>query len=131
MEGQFRSLEGKVEYLYRAVVDWILPQLRGAQQGIRGLYQQPIGEITTTGLGVFYCAPGSAIGGASGVPGVGAPGGPVAANVYAINAGAYTLVATGADVYNAMVSATTAGRVLAVAQNADGTTYTAIAQSCT
>jgi hypothetical protein len=129
MEGQFRSIEGKVEWLYRAVVDWILPQLRGTQQGIRGLYQQPTTTTTTAG-GMFYCAPSNAIGAASGVPGAGAPGGPQTANVYSISGGAYSLVTSGANVYNAMLSATTAGRVLVVAANGDGT-YTAVSQSCT
>jgi hypothetical protein len=129
MEGQFRSLEQKVEWLYRTVMDWILPQVRGTQQGIRGLYQQPVGT-TTGGGGMFYCAPSSVIAAASGVPGSGIPGGPQTANVYSITGGTYSLVASGASIYNPMLSATTGGRVLVVAANGDGT-YTAVSQSCT
>jgi len=129
-EQQLRALESRVEYIYRWITDTILPQLRGAQQGVRGVYQQPTTTIQSSGEGVFWCAPSSSIPAASGVPGTGTPGGPVTANVYQMQSGAYVLVASSASIYNGMLSATIAGRVLAVCLNGDGT-YSAPGQSCT
>jgi hypothetical protein len=130
MEGQFRSLESKVEWLYRAVMDWILPQLRGAQQGIRGLYDQPTASVTTAGSDVYVCAPAGSIAAATGAPGAGGSPAMTTADVYVISGGTYVLQTASATVYNAMLSATTAGRVLVLGLNPDGT-YTAISQSCT
>jgi hypothetical protein len=127
-EGQFRALEQKVEWLYRAVMDWILPQLRGAQQGIRGTYQQPTSSSTTAGADVYVACPAGSISPASGCPGAGAPG-LGTADVYVISGGAYVLQTPGATIYNAMPDATTGGWLLILGLNPDGT-YTAISQAC-
>ena len=129
IESQLQVLTQRVETLYRQVID-LANQIKAANQGLRASYQQPAGTTTSGGGGMYYCAPSGSIGAASGAPGAGAPGGPVSADVYKVSGGAYSLVASSADIYNPMLSATTANHVLAVADNGDGT-YTAISQSCT
>jgi hypothetical protein len=128
IEDRIRGLERRIEDLLRLVQDTILPQLRGTQQGIQGTYQQPV-QTTTSGGGMYYCAPGGSIAAASGTPAAAGTPGSGNAAIYALTGGVYSVHAASATVYNPMLSATTAGRVLAVADNGDGT-YTAIAQSC-
>jgi hypothetical protein len=128
IEDRMQVTEQRVEYLKR-LIDALTQQIQNAFQTARMAFQQP---ATTSGGsgGMFYCAPSGSIAAASGVPGTGTPGGPVTANVYRITGGAYVLATASASIYNAMLSATTASRVLAVSDNGDGT-YTAISQSCT
>ncbi len=127
-ENQLRALEQRVEGMVRDMrTMW--QQIKAALQQVRGAYSQGPTNQGSSGGGMYYCAPAGSIPAASGVPGVGTPGGPTTANVYKITSGAYVLVASSASIYNAMLSATTAGRVLTVADNGDGT-YTAVSQSC-
>ena len=127
IESQLQVLTQRVETLYRQVIS-LADQIKAANQGLRASYQQPT-NTTSGGGGMYYCAPSGSIAAASGAPGGGTLSS-TTANVYKITSGAYSLVASGATIYNPMLSATTAGRVLAVADNGDGT-YTAISQSCT
>jgi hypothetical protein len=92
---------------------------------------------TTPGSGVggaasnfLVCSPTGSLPAASGNPGTGVPGGPLAAqNVYRVNAGAWSLLTSTASIYNPMTSATVASKGLVVLPNADGT-YSAVTQSC-
>ena len=129
IEDRQRGVERRVEDLLRLILDTVLPQLRGVQQGLQGVYQQYVPNSSSSNGG-YWCAPANSIAAATGVPGVGAPGGPETADVYQMQSGAYVLVATNADIYNGMLSATTAGRTLAVWPNGDGS-YSAPGQSCT
>jgi hypothetical protein len=128
VEDRMRGLERRVEDLLRLVQDTILPQLRGTQQGIQGLYQQP--SSTTSGTtGGFECVcPGGGIAAASGNPGTGAPSSGTA-NIYQIQSGSYVLMVSGGTVYNSMPNACTAGYVLNLVPNGDGT-YLAVSQAC-
>ncbi len=127
-EQQLRALEQRVEGMVRDMrTMW--QQIKAALQQVRGAYSNGPANQGSSGGGVYWCAPSGSIAAASGVPGTGAPGGPVTANVYQMQSGAYVLVATSANIYNGMLSATTAGRVLAVCANGDGS-YSAPGQSC-
>ncbi len=127
-ENQLRALEQRVEGMVRDMrTMW--QQIKAALQQVRGAYSNGPTNQGSSGGGMYYCAPSGSIPAASGVPGVGGLAFPQTANVYKITSGAYVLVASSASIYNAMLSGTTAGRVLAVAANGDGT-YTAVSQSC-
>jgi len=127
-EQQLRSLEQRVERIDRDMRT-LEEKVKAALQGVRGTYQQPT-TSTSGGGGVFFCAPGSSIAAASGVPGTGTPSSISGVSIYQISGGVYSLVTASGSVFNPMLAATTAGHVLAVSLNSDGT-YSAISQSCT
>lgn len=129
MDSQLRPLESKVEYIYRTL-QWLIPQIRGAQQTIRSGQAMGLPQSQSGGGSVYVCAPSSSIAAASAAPGTGTPGGPVNTTIYQIQSGVYVSIGT-ANVYNAMLTATAGGgRVLIVIPNGDGS-YLAVAQSCT
>jgi hypothetical protein len=79
----------------------------------------------------YFCSPTGTVTAATGPPSTGTPGGPLASQqVYEISGGAFSSVATGVDLYNAMQSSVVATKTCAVLQNQDGS-YSVISQSCT
>jgi hypothetical protein len=128
VEDRLRGIERRVEDIYRWMLDLNSQTKANTQQGAAS-WQQP-NQNGGGGGSVYVAAPGSSIAAASAAPAGGTPGGPVSATVYQISGGAYVTFATSQSIYNAMLSATTSGRVLIVLPNPDNT-WTAVSQSCT
>ncbi len=111
LEGRFERLRLELQDTQRKLTQ-ALQQIR--ETGAR--YTGPSGASATT---VWEIPGGVAI----------AAGGSATADVYVLIAGASTLYAAGATIYNPYGSATTSGKALTVGANGDGT-FTVAAQSC-
>jgi hypothetical protein len=79
----------------------------------------------------YFCSPTGTIAGASGLPGSGAPAGPLASQtIYQIVSGAWVEVTADADLYNGLEADVIATNGCICLLNPDGS-YIVIAQSCT
>lgn len=115
--------------------------LRGALQDIRTLQAQ-VGTIQQNqfaaqtpfgggggGNNTYVCVLTGGIT-AAGVPGTGAPAGPLASQtVYTISAGGFTSITTSADVYNGLPNPISSGASCLLSLNSDGS-YTVEAVAC-
>jgi hypothetical protein len=129
IETRIGQAESKIEYLMRLIAD-LVQQLRGVQQQAHGLgsdYQDTGG--TGNGPGAFFCQPSSTVGGASGSwPTLTAAS--FTADVYQSVAGALTLLAAAATIYNEFPAGLAAGKVCNVIPDGSGA-YVVVTQSCT
>jgi hypothetical protein len=120
LEGRITRLELMLQGLQGQLVS-----LAGQVAQLQGASRQ--GPVVTTpggggdgGGGAFKCQPAASIAG----------GGGGTADVYTTVSGASVLFVTGASIFNPYLSATTAGRVLTLGRNPDGS-FQIYGQSCT
>jgi hypothetical protein len=120
-EKAIRKLQDQVAQLTQRV--GALEQNQFASQGAGG-------GISGAGQSCFFYAGTSVIPAATGLPGVGTPGGPVTGQtVYLISGGGFVSFSTNASIYNGLMSPTVTGKGHVLNQNPDGT-FSVVAESC-